>query len=354
MVERAGAGAAAGRRPLGQGKTSAMPIITAPSDLYRDPAVFARERETIFARTWQFFGLEADLVRAGDYLAETIAGYPLVVIRDADGALKGYHNVCRHRAGPLVDKAKGRCDRAFVCQFHDWRYGFDGRLDAATGYGPDEAFDAAQYSLFPIRVETWRNLVFVNLDLAAAPLIELLRPLDQRFAERSHRSARVRDRHLVACNWKVYVENYLDGFHLAGSASSAAAAAAPHRHEVQITGEVALHEGVDPAHSPDNFWAWIWPNLGISVYRGVLLLEQMRPEGPDRLMVDHIFLHAPEDSGVDAAILASERLAEEQAGICERVQQNLDAGVFTHGVLSPTHEGAIAWFQNRVLQAIGD
>jgi choline monooxygenase len=329
-----------------------MPSMTAPVELYQDPAIFAREREAIFARTWQFFGLEADLVRVGDYLAEVLAGYPLVVVRDENRVLRGYHNVCRHRAGPLVDKAKGRCDRAFVCQLHDWRYGFDGHLEEATGFGPDEAFDPRDFGLFPIRVETWRNLIFVNLDAGAGPLIEQFRPLDERFADRTQRTARLRDSHPIACNWKVYVETYLDGFHLEGSHPHTGINAAPHRHDVHIVGEIALHGDVDPHHAAENLWAWIWPNLGVTIYRGVLLLEQMRPQGADRTQIDHIFLHAPEDSGVDAAILASERLAEENAQLCERVQQNLDAGVFRRGVLSPAHEGAVAWFQHRVAQAL--
>lgn len=328
-----------------------MATATAPVELYRDPAVFARERETIFARTWQFFGLEADLVRVGDYLAEVLCGYPLVVVRDEAGALRGYHNVCRHRAGPLVDRQKGRCDREFVCQYHDWRYGLDGRLLEATAFGPDPSFDPAQHGLFPIRVETWRNLVFVNLDPAAKPLAEELAPLEARFSNALQRPARLRDRHPVACNWKVYVENYLDGFHLEGSQPSAAHAAT-HRHDVSIDGEVALHHDIDPGHAAENLWAWIWPNLGVTVYRGILLLEHMRPEGPDRTLIDHVFLHAAEDSGVDAAVEASERMTEDNAAICERVQQNLDAGVFREGVLSPTREGAVAWFQRRVAQGL--
>lgn len=328
-----------------------MPISGAPVELYQDPAVFARERQVIFARTWQFFGLEADLVRAGDYLAEVVVGFPLVVVRDQAGVLKGYHNVCRHRAGPLVDKAKGRCDGEFICQFHEWRYGFDGRLEEATGFGPDPGFDPNEHRLFPIRVETWRDLIFVNLDLDSRPLLELIGPLDRRFAHPAHRSARIRDRHLVACNWKVYVETYLDGYHLEDIGS--AADAASHRHDVYIDGEIAVHE-VDPEHAADNLWAWVWPNLGVALHRGVLLLEQMRPDGPDRTVVDHIFLHAPEDSGVDAAVVASERLAEEHAAICEHVQQNLDAGIFNRGVLSSSREGAVAWFQRRVAQAFNE
>lgn len=328
------------------------PIMTAPVELYRDTEVFERERLAVFARTWQFFGLEADLVRPGEYVADGLAGYPVLVIRDEHGALRGYHNVCRHRAGPLVGDAKGRCDREFVCRFHEWRYGFDGGLRQPTGFAPDEGLDPSLYSLFPIRVETWRGFIFVNLDMDAAPLGDLLGPLDERLGRQPRRPARVRDRHPIACNWKVFVENYLDGYHQEGVHPALAAEVGAQRLDVHIHGEIALYEAPSPAGPAESLWAWVWPNLGISVYRGVLMIEHMRPDGADRTVIDHIFLHEPEDPGVDAAILNAERITEEDAWISERVQQNLDAGVFRQGVLSSSHEGAVAWFQARMAQAL--
>lgn len=326
-----------------------MPALTAPVQLYRDPAVFESERRGVFAKTWQFFGLEADLVRVGDYLAEVLAGYPLVVVRDENRQLRGYHNVCRHRAGPLVADAKGRCDREFVCEFHKWRYGFDGNLKEAVGFGADEGLDLGVLSLFPIRVETWRGFIFVNMDPDAASLIELLQPVEARFGSRADRTAIVRDSHPVVCNWKVYVETYLEGVHLEGVHPTSEQA---HHHDVFMEAEVALCGVPDRQNAVESLWAWIWPNLGLTVYRGVLLLEHIRPDGPDRTRVDHIFLHAPEDPSVDAAMIASERITEDHTWLCERVQQNLDAGVYRQGVLSPSHEGAVAWFQGRIVALV--
>jgi choline monooxygenase len=330
----------------------AAPPMTAPVALYRDPAIFERERQAIFARSWQLFGLESDLVRPGDYLADVLAGFPILVLRDEAGALRGFHNVCRHRAGPLAREAKGRCDHELVCQFHDWRYGFDGRLKRATGFGAPDAFDLGDYSLFQVRVETWRGFVFVNMDLSAPPLMPLLAPLEDKLGAQPRRPAKLRDRHPVACNWKVFVENYLDGYHREGVHPELAAEAGAQRLDVQMIGDVALHELPNRSRSAEGLWAWVWPNLGLCVYRGVLLIEHMRPDGPDRTIIDHIFLHEPEDPGVDAAMMNAERITEEDKWVSERVQQNLDAGVYKRGVLSPLHEGAVAWFQNRVAQAL--
>jgi len=330
------------------------PSTIAAVELYRDPAVFERERVAIFAKTWQFLALESDLVRPGDYVAEILAGYPVLVVRDERAGLRGHHNVCRHRAGPLVGDTKGHCDRELVCRFHSWRYGFDGRLIDPTGFGPAEGFDPADFGLFPIRVETWRGFVFVNLDLDAAPLAEVLRPLDELLGAEIRRPTRLRDRHPVGCNWKVFVENYLDGYHQEGIHPALAAEAGAQRHEVHLRGDIAFYQAPTQDDAAESLWAWVWPNLGVSLYRGVLTLEAFRPEGPGRTVIDHVFLDEPEDPGVDAAILNAERITEEDAWISERVQQNLDAGVFRQGVLSPLHEAAVARFQARVTEVLAD
>lgn len=331
-----------------------MPLTTAPVPLYTDPAVYDRERKTIFAKAWLFLGLEADLVRSGDYLADDPAGYPVMVVRDQKGALWGFHNVCRHRAGPLVGEPRGRCDREFVCRYHAWRYAFDGALTSTGDFTPPDGFDAKDYGLFAIRVETWRGFIFINLDLNAAPLIETLQPLETRFGAQPPLHARLQHSHPITCNWKVYVENYLDGYHLEGVHPVLVTEASTHRHDVHMEGLVALHDPTAHAGSEGGFWAWVWPNLGICLYRGVLLVEHMRPDGPDRMRLDHLYLHEPEDPGIDAATSTSERITDEDAWICERVQRNLDAGVYEQGIFSPEHEGAVVWFQARVAEALAE
>ena len=331
-----------------------MASLTAPVSLYRDPAIFERERETIFARSWQYMGLEADLHRAGDFISQTLADYPVFVVRDEGGALRGFHNVCPHRAGPLVGEARGRCDREIVCRYHSWRFGFDGRLHAATGFGPASGLNIADYGLFPVRVETWCGFVFVNLDANAAPLSETTRPLDARFGNRSRLSARIEDKHRIACNWKVFTENYLEGYHIGGVHQHLDAEVhAGAEHKVCIDGDVAYHE-IDAAKGdPKALWAWVWPNLGLTLNRGVLCVAQIRPLGPDTTLIEHLYLHEPEEPGIDAALYASEKITEEDAWICERVQRNLDAGIYKRGPLSEANESSVAWFQARVQRALG-
>jgi choline monooxygenase len=325
---------------------------TAPVEFYRDPEVFAAERAAIFAKTWQFLGLEADLDRPGAYIAGNLAGFPVFALRDASGGLKAYHNVCRHRAGPLVGDDRGRCDREIVCRYHGWRYSFDGALRDPANFGANSALDLSELSLFPARAETWRGFVFVNFDLEAAPLADTMRPLDAQFGDRSDLTARVMDSHTVACNWKLYVESSLEGYHLEGLHPGLEADIHAGRHDVRIVGDVALHDVAD-TDERDDLWAWVWPNLEFTFHRGVLCIEHIRPLSPDSTLLWHLYLHEPEDPGVDAAHITSERVTDEDAWMCERVQENIDAGVYRGGPLSPTHETAVAWFQERVARLIG-
>ncbi|MBS0331356.1 MAG: Rieske (2Fe-2S) protein, partial [Proteobacteria bacterium] len=146
-------------------------------DLYSGEAALRTDRLRVLRRSWQFVGHERMAPAPGDYLAETVGGAPVVVVRNAAGALAGFHNVCRHRAGLLVADGAGNCGEAFTCRYHGWRYSLDGRLRNAVDFGPAPGFDPRAFGLFPIRVEIWRGLVFVNLDPDAEPLAAALAPL---------------------------------------------------------------------------------------------------------------------------------------------------------------------------------
>jgi choline monooxygenase len=322
--------------------------VTPPVFWYRDPAVWARERSGVFAGSWQFFTHESALGEAGRWVAETIAGFPVLVIRDGAGELRGYHNVCRHRAGPLTGGESGRCDGEIVCRYHGWRYAYDGRLKLARDFGAATDFDPRAWGLFSVRVETWRGLVFVAMTDKLAPLSEWVAPLESRLtgADWSDLAVALRRSHPIACNWKTYVENYLEGYHVPAIHPELDAEIDSARYVVRMEGAVALHEA--PLRRPDavygGLWGWLWPNLGLNVYGRGLMLERISPHGPTATTLEYVYL-APEGEKIDAAILAmSDAVTAQDKEIVERVQENLDAGVYEGGPLSPKHEGALAAF----------
>jgi choline monooxygenase len=332
-----------------------------PATWYVDPAVYALERQRIFGREWLLFGCEAQIPEPGDALAGAIAGWPLFVVRGPDGALRGFHNVCRHRAGPLVWEGRERC-RVLRCKYHGWVYDFDGRLRSAPDFGEAEGFDRSAVALAPVRVACWRGFVFVNLDPAAPALDASLAPFARAAAgvdlvpARFHGSVT----HDLACNWKTYVENYLEGYHV------------PYLHpalhrEIDVKGyRIEVGDGFALHHAPprpsvaapvyEGFWAWLAPNVAFNVYGAGASVERMVPTGPESVRLEYLFFfrEGAGDAEREAALAMCRQVTREDQAICEAVQRNLRAGVYEAGRLSPRHENGVFAFQQRVREALGD
>src|ERR1700679_4362627 len=118
---------------------------TLPTRFYRDPAIYEDERRAVFARNWLLFGHESQLADPRAYVAGSVAGFPLIVVRGTDNVIRALHNVCRHRGGPLADDGVGKCEGALVCRYHGWRYALDGRLASARDFGAAEGFDVRDF-----------------------------------------------------------------------------------------------------------------------------------------------------------------------------------------------------------------
>jgi choline monooxygenase len=326
-----------------------------PVEHYSGEAALRADRLQVLRRSWQFVGHTAMLPQPGDYIADVAGGAPVVVVRNAQGGLAAFHNVCRHRAGALVADGTGNCGEAFTCRYHGWRYALDGRLRSATDFGAAPGFDPRQYGLFPVQVATWRGLVFVNLDLAADPLAKALQPLageaplpDFPLVERRS--------HLLACNWKTYVENYLEGYHLPMVHPEFDEDVVVADYKVEIEGELIFHSA--PARDASVYagtWAWLWPNLAINTYRHGYMVERMTATGPEGTRLDYFYFFDPARAAELAAMFAvSDRVTAQDKQVCEEVQRNLRTGIYRGGVLSPKHEQGVAWFQARVAEAHGE
>jgi choline monooxygenase len=327
-----------------------------PVELYRGDEPLRTDRATVLRRTWQYVGHVSQLGATGDYLADVVGGAPVVVVRRGEGELSAFHNVCRHRAGALVADGQGNCGEVFTCRYHGWRYTLDGRLRAATDFGVAPGFDPRQYGLYPIRVETWRGLVFVNLDLAAEPLAGQMGPLAARWDESQVGLPLVETRtHTLGCNWKTYVENYLEGYHLHMVHPEFDSDIVVADYRVEIEGDLIFHHA--PARDRSVYggvWAWLWPNLAINVYRHGYMVERMTAVGPAETRLDYFyFFETARTAELEAMFEVSDRVTAQDLQVCEEVQRNLEAGIYRGGVLSPKHEAGVAWFQDRIAGAHG-
>jgi len=323
---------------------------TLPARLYGDPDAYARERQDVFAATWLFLGHEAEVPGPGDWIAADIAGHRLFAVRGKDGLLRAFHNVCRHRAGPLVQGQSGTCPGELTCAYHGWRYTLDGRLRSAVGFGPADGFDPRDLGLIGLKLEVWRDLIFVSMAETPQEFAAFIAPLEELIDARGLTipGPALRRSHDIGCDWKVYAENYLESYHIS-AVHPALSQELGADYAVTLHGDLVIQESVAQGDGPQaGLWGWLWPNLAVNIYRDGAMIERMVPVGPGRTRLDYLFLR---DDGPDAlkdALEASDRLTAEDAAICEAVQANLSAGAYDTGVLSPTHEAAVAWFQARL------
>jgi phenylpropionate dioxygenase-like ring-hydroxylating dioxygenase large terminal subunit len=206
-----------------------------PADCYTDERFFRRELSTVFAASWLMLGRADRIPGRGDFFTIDYAGAALVVIRDAEGGVRVHANACRHRGARLVS-GEGN-SRAFVCPYHAWTYALDGSLRGCAGMEETRDFRREDYGLTTLRSGQWGGFVFVNIDGAAPPLEEWLGELPGRLAMyRFEDMAATRIRvHDIDCNWKTWVENYMEGYHI------------PTVHRATISRIKAVNTPEDPA-----------------------------------------------------------------------------------------------------------
>jgi len=323
---------------------------------YSSADLHDRERRTIFGREWLCLGRAEDVAQPGSYRAESVAGWPLLVVRDTAGVLRAFHNVCRHRAGPLVDDGGGSC-RSLVCRYHGWAYGLDGSLRSARDSGLDPA-ELEGLDLLPVRVAEWRGILFVCQDSDAPELEAWIGGLTGACEPFSMESWRMTERsvHHIACNWKAYSDNYLEGYHIPLVHPELSRAIDPNSYQVDVHDRWVRHradtrEGVLATGA----WLWHWPNLALNLYEHGMSVERWYPTGPTTciLVLDYCFADTSDEAMQrnKLDIEASARICEEDKAICEAVQRNLSAGIYDTGLLSPKHEQGVAAFHEQVLAA---
>src|SRR5262245_23369823 len=199
--------------------------FTLASRFYTDPHVLEIEKEKIFRRTWNLVGttmqpcgelngVKRTIADPETFFTAEVAGAPVVIIRDEQGVLRAFSNVCRHRAGPIA--LGSGCKNVLRCQYHGWTYTLDGKLIGTPDVEGVEFFDRSTMGMVPLRCEVWEKFIFVNFDPKAASLSEYLGKIPEQargFQFEGLQFAELRD-YGLDCNWKVYVANYLEGYHI--------------------------------------------------------------------------------------------------------------------------------------------
>jgi choline monooxygenase len=345
-----------------------------PPHAYTDPTWFARERRSIFATTWQLVAHVDQVPRAGDFVAVTVGGTPIAIVRHEDGTLRAFHNVCRHRGMAMLDRC-GNTAREIECVYHGWRYDLDGALQVVPqrrAQFPD--LDAAACSLRRAAVGVWEGMVFVNPDGAASPLCASLGELHDHIG--SYRPGQLS---LVgsadvpaACNWKLLVENHIDVYHLWYLHRDSLgdfdhnrfehyqlgrnwASYEPLRTEdstlARLTAGTVEIRDLDPRDRNGLGAHLVFPNTLMASNAEFFMSYAVVPDAPDRSHIEIRVRAEPEADG-DALVAAARSFIEEDVRACERIQASLASPWFEVGPLAQTHEAPITAFQQNVLELL--
>ncbi|MGH2356840.1 MAG: aromatic ring-hydroxylating oxygenase subunit alpha [Candidatus Limnocylindria bacterium] len=352
---------------------------TIPKRFYLDPQILEAEKEHVFGRTWQLVARVDDLQRVGDFVPVSVVDEPIVITRAQDGELRAFYNVCRHRAGQVA-LAKGN-RRSLQCRYHGWTYGLDGTLRACPEMEETEDFRKEDIGLLPVRVEAWGPFVFVNLDASAPPLREVVGAIPAEVAAAGYDVERMRlverREYEVACNWKVYVDNYLEGYHLPIAHPQLFKEVDYDAYRVEefryySKSHAPIRElkpgeelGVDrrylrqPGSEDAALYYWLFPNTMFNIYQDNMSSNVILPMGVDRTLTIFEWFFAEPGTGsgwesMQQAIAFSDEIQQEDIVICEQVQRGLRSRSYETGRFSAKRENGVYHFQNLVREFLGE
>ena len=340
---------------------------TIPGPWYTDPQVAALERRGVFGKTWQMVARADQVKEPGQFVTADIAGEPVVAVRGSDGVLRAFYNVCRHHATAVMWEPEGRAS-VMRCPYHGWTYNLEGQLRGMTDWEGVACFDKRSFGLVPVRVEALEGFVFVNLDPKAEPLaatlgglVELVRPLAIAqlgfFARKSYD---------IACNWKVFVDNYLDGgYHVPHMHKGLSSVLDYSAYTIENGARYCIQSspieggkgeaGVAAVRKGDRaYYLWVHPNFMINIYEGVMDTNLVFPLGVDRCRVFFDFYFADVSEAAreqnTASVAVADRVQDEDIAIAESVQRGLLSKAYGAGRLSVRREAGEHLF-HRLLHA---
>ncbi|MFM7445783.1 MAG: aromatic ring-hydroxylating oxygenase subunit alpha, partial [Tabrizicola sp.] len=309
-------------------------------------------------RTWQFMGPASAVADPGSYLAIDIAGTPVFAIRGRDGTLRGFRNVCRHRGAKLLADGTGTCG-LIVCPYHKWSFADTGRLVQAPWYGQDPAIIPDDWPLEPIHLAEWRGLLFAALDPSES-LIRQLGELPDELADEPLETYAATDAATVSfdANWKVYTDNFVEGYHIPGTHPSFYAAI--DFEAFQTTAHDGFVRMTAPAKDGLFYrgkWLWMWPNWTLSLFAGGMNVSRINPTSPHHTDQHyHFFFADTSEAGTETrakSVNGTLSVVREDYQVCTETHRNYANGAYRPGPLSGRHEKGVRYFQERVAASLG-
>ena len=343
--------------------------FTLSSEYYTDPAIYEREKEAIFYRTWQYIAHRSAFQEAGDYVTLRICDQNVFVMKGGDGVLRAFYNVCRHRAHELLSEPQGNVKSAIVCPYHAWTFEREGGLRRARFSEDRPGFDRADYALRTIRLEVFCDCVFVNLDEDAESLASLAGEMEEDLRRRipfmdnlkmhSYRIDLLGSTHQHA-GWKVVVDNYVECYHCRHAHPDFASLISMDHYRVDVgriwsrqLGSETRPKNTAYDFDPDDgypgsmFW-YLWPNTTFNILPGSneLAVFAIQPRGHELTSFEGHVLTADGRTNEARTEYTANILAPEDIALCESVQRGLKSKGYDQGPImagaAPTGENEYA------------
>ena len=350
-----------------------------PTWCYTDKRFHALEVERIFMRVWNLVGRDDQLPNPGDYVATDVAGIPIILVRRADGTLGAFANSCRHR-GTLLLTGEGNC-KTIVCPYHRWVFALDGHLVSAVGMEDTVGFDPADYGLLPLRLESWASFLFVNFDMQAGPLTDYLGDLPEHIGCYDFQNLVTTRRKVweVDCNWKSYLENQRESYHIPAVHRLSLGDQVATRLEpkgawsgslIPVQQTAALLKGESSPFPPissrsgaaleGSHFVGIYPSTYLVATTDCFWWMEIRPRGPSRIQLVVGSAFPRETVARSDFEEVSQRYYErwdvshkEDNDICERQQMGVTSPLARPGPLARRENGVNAvdrWIVERILE----
>lgn len=327
---------------------------------YYDPRMLVEEKHLLFKSFWNFVGRRDELPNVGSYFTTFIGDEPVVVVKNEDG-ISAFSNVCRHR-GTILAEGAGHMHK-FICPYHGWTYNLQGKLQGCTEPDGWKCLDKEKNNLPQFEIRTLGPWIFVNPNeikqhISWERFIKglVLPPLDTfqwKWRETFH----------IKCNWKVFIDNYVDGgYHIPYAHKGLAAVADYSKYETKLE-EFIISQTVPLDHSGSMhdvrkgmaYYVWLFPNFMINVSEGAMDTNWVLPMGPEECKVVFDFYFTPEfdkQHQHDSKVV-SDKIQVEDINVCERVQLGLHSGRYTVGRYHAPREQGIYHFHKLLHRFIG-
>lgn len=315
---------------------------------YTDPTVFHTEKQHLFRNSWLLAGHHSQLPQDSQ-MASTIAGIPILLWHRKEG-IKAFVNACRHRGAPLVGDGEVKQGNTVRCPYHGWSYNSDGLLSNNTDFGTD--CDPLQ--LFPLHLCIVDQWIFVAFHEPKESPQSLYPTLFHRLIEKRDWTVQATAIHKLHCNWKLYVENYLEGYHIPYIHPTLSKEIKMSSYRIMIRNREIEH-CVETKESSTNqgYWAYCWPNLAVNLYANGMSIERILPISPEETLIQYWYLFPKESTASqrEEAQHMSATVTQEDIRIVEAIQQTMNSGIINPGPLSPKHEQGVLAFQQWVQES---